>query len=381
MNKALHFFVYLFLALAGAALWFEIQLNAKRSLLTDRNRLQEDYIVRIARTVEKTDATKGSPMELKKDSSPVEARLVDSPDMENVLEEYKGELETTTADDGTFDWDNMKNREQLRMIYVLDAEGNPIMDGNQPLKKGPGTEDEILNKLYEASKNQLSRLNSTRAEMTSLRGKLEGVVEELNKLKPEARQDKVTIVEKNEKIAKLEEDKTQLEGQITKLKSQMDELNAEITSLKDEANTAKDDAEAARDDLAKANKLVEQLKQLLKESVTTRGADSSGGAGEAVKSIPVGDKGVVISADNANMFCIVKLTDEAMKEMRGENLDRPLPALEFGVKRAGFKGRAGEFIGRIRVRQEVKGKPYVICDILGAWEQDKLKNDDVIFAD
>ena len=48
MNKALHALVYVFLLLAGAALFFEIQLNAKRSLLTDRNQLQEDYLVRIA---------------------------------------------------------------------------------------------------------------------------------------------------------------------------------------------------------------------------------------------------------------------------------------------------------------------------------------------
>ena len=45
MNKALHVFVYLFLALAGTALFFEIQLNEKRAELTDRNRMQEDYFV------------------------------------------------------------------------------------------------------------------------------------------------------------------------------------------------------------------------------------------------------------------------------------------------------------------------------------------------
>ena len=55
MNNALHVFVYLFLLLAGAGLWFEIQLNEKRTLLTDRNRMQEDYLVRLAKTVEKAD--------------------------------------------------------------------------------------------------------------------------------------------------------------------------------------------------------------------------------------------------------------------------------------------------------------------------------------
>ena len=51
MNKALHVFVYLFLALAGAGLYFESQLNAQRELLTRRSRLQEDYFVKLAATI------------------------------------------------------------------------------------------------------------------------------------------------------------------------------------------------------------------------------------------------------------------------------------------------------------------------------------------
>ena len=96
---------------------------------------------------------------------------------------------------------------------------------------------------------------------------------------------------------------------------------------------------------------------------------------------PAGDKGKIVEADNENMFAIVEFSEDTMKEIKGEDGSRPLPALELGVKRPGFKGEAGEFIGRIRLRQEVKGKPYVICDILGAWEQDKVAPNDIIFAD
>ena len=39
-------------------------------------------------------------------------------------------------------WEN--SRSQLRAIYVLDAEGKPVMDGNEPLKRGKGTEDEMV---------------------------------------------------------------------------------------------------------------------------------------------------------------------------------------------------------------------------------------------
>ena len=375
MNKVLHVLVYVFLALAGAALFFELQLNAKRSELTDRNRMQEDYLVKIARTVEKADPAKDAAFEIKKDTSPVEARLVDSPDMENVLADYSAPLEQTNLD--TYNWDG--SRDQLRQVYVLDAEGKPVMDGNQPQTRDSG-EYKLLEQLFNSAKNQQSRLNSTRAALAELRGKLESVVAELNKLKPEARQDKVTIEEQKAKMAKLEEEKAGVENQLTKTKAQVDELNGEITSLKDEVSTAKDETEAAKEEAAKAQKLIEQLKKLLRESVQTQGAASAGG-GAAVTSLPAGDKGKIVQADNENMFAIVEFTEEAMKELKGNDPSRPLPALELGVKRSGHSGAAGEFVGRVRLRQEVKGKTLVICDILSAWEQDKLKANDVIFAD
>ena len=378
MNKLLHVLVYVFLALAGAALFFELDLNKKRTELTDRNRMQEDYFIRVAKTIEKVEPTKDAAFEIKKDSSPVEARLVDSPDMENILEEYPAPLEQANLE--TYNWDNSADKQQLRTVYVLDFEGKPVMDGNEFLKRGKGTEDELLGKLFESAKAQQSRLNSTRAALTDLRGKLEGVVNELNKLKPIARQDKVTIVEKEEKIAKLEGEKTELENQITKIKAQIDELNTEITSLKDEVAASKDETERAKEEVAKSKKIIESLRQMLKESIQNQGGRSANG-GAAVTSLPAGDKGKIVEADNENMFAIVEFSAEAIKELKGEDGSRPLPMLELGVKRPGFKGEAGEFIGRIRLRQEVKGKPYVICDILGAWEQDKVAPNDIIFAD
>ena len=142
MNKALHVFVYLFLVLAGVALYLESELNAKRELLTDRNRLQEDYFVKIAATVEREEPPKDMTAEIKKDISPVEAKIVDTPDTENVLEDYKSYLERDNLP--TYQWENQAIRDQLRMVYVLDAENKPVMDGTRPKMNGPGTEDELL---------------------------------------------------------------------------------------------------------------------------------------------------------------------------------------------------------------------------------------------
>ena len=377
MNKALHVLVYLFLILSAAALWFEIELNKKRTLLTDRNRLQEEYVIKIASTVEKVEPNKDATTETKKDVSPIEAKIVDIPETENVLEDYNFYLEQSNLE--TFSWDNPETKKQLRNVYVLDFEGNIVMDGNVPETKGPGTERELLELLLDGASKMQSKLNTTRAELVKLHKIIDEQVEELNKIKPLARQDKVTIVEKNEKIAKLEEIKADLENQIVKIKAQIDELNAEITSLKDEVVTAQDETAAAKEELQKSQKLVEQLKKLIQEMINER--NRTNGDPNNITSLPAGDKGKVIEADNENMFAVVEFDAKTMKELKGDNLDHPIPNIELGVKRPGFHGEAGEFVGRLRLRQEVREKNYIICDILGPWKQDDIKPDDIIFAD
>lgn len=379
MNKALHVFVYFFLILAGAALFLELQLNDKRKLLTDRNRIQENYLIKIAGTIESAEADATQTARLDKDVSVIEAKIYDTPETENVLEEYKPHLEKQSLE--TFAWGD-KEREQLRNVYVTDSEGKVVMDGDRPKTDGPGTETDLLEKLLDACAKQQARLNTTRDALAKLHRQLDEEVAEINKLKPEMRQDKVTIVEKNEKIAKLEETKADLENQIVKIKAQIDELNAEITSLKDEVVTAHDETDAAKEELQKAQQLVENLKKLLREALAA--AAVGGGrtaSGLAVTSVPAGEKGKVIHADNTNMFAIIEFTPAGMKELKGDDPNRPLPVMEFGVKRKGYNGEAGEFVGRIRLRQEVPGKNYIISDILTNWEQDELKADDIIFAD
>lgn len=375
MNKLLHVLVYVFLALAAAALFFELQLNSKRTLLTDRNRLQEDYLVKIARTIEKADPAKDMSLEIKKDNSPVEARIVDSPDMNNVLEDYNGALEQTrTGDDVTYKWGENERR-QLREVYARDVNGEPLMDGTQPLMRGPGTEDELLSKLFESAKAQQARLNTTRAALADLRAKLEAAVTEINRLKPDARQDKVTIAELKDKIAEIEQSRDKAQSEVTKIKSQIDELNGEIASKNDEIQKKDEDLEAKNEEIAKAKQLNENLRKMLQQSIQTQGTASAAGAGTAVTSLPAGDKGRIVEADNERMFAIIAFTEEAMKELKGEDLSRPLPALDLGIK------RGNTFVGRVHLRQEVKGKPYVICDILGAWAQDKIAEGDTVFAD
>ena len=380
MNKALHVFIYLFLILTGVALWFEFQLNEKRTEMKDRNRMQEDFIMDVSHMTETgDDDDKDAKKELLLDVSPVEAKIVDTPDQEDVLDEKGYDYYLEKLDHKFFTWGEAE-RNKLRQIYVLDELGKPVLDGTDKMTRD-SPEDVLLKQLKKALEMQKDRLAATREAITILREQLEKTVAEINKLKPEARQDKVTIVERDEKIAKLESEKSELENQIIKIKAQIDELNAEITSLKDEVVTAHDETEAAKEELEKEKKLTAQLKKLVQELQNSLNNGTRTEAGRAITSVPAGDKGKIIEADNENMFAIVEFTPTAMKELKGDDLTRPLPPMEFGIKRSGYNGPAGEFVGRIRLRQEVAGKNYIICDILLNWEQAKLEKDDVIFAD
>lgn len=382
MNKAVHALVYVILAVAAGALFFEVKLYDKKELLKDRNRQLEDYLVQISKTIEKADAPKSTNVpEAKKDVSPTEAKLIETPEMENLLEEYPVQLEEANLD--TLKWDD-KERIQLRQLYKTDGEGEKIPDAANPgdfVKKGPGTAAELLDQLVERAKAQQAKLNSTRAELSASRTKLETLVTDYNKLKPDMRQDKVTIEELKGQITELESEKAKVEEQLTKTKQQIDDLNAEITSLKDEVTTAKDETEAVKEDLAKSQKLVDQLKKMLAQAAQNAVAAPAGASGAVVSSLPTGNKGKLVSVNNKLMFAVVEFEDEAMTQLIGSERNGALPQLEMCLRRTGYQGTAGEFVGRIRLRQLVQGKNYVIADILGDWAQTEAAAGDIVFAE
>ena len=384
MNKVLHLVVYLILIVAVAALVFEKSLFDKRALLGDRNRMLEDYIVKIAGTIEKADAPRSMVApEAKKDISPIEARQIDTPEMSNLLEEYNAQLESANLE--TFKWDSSQVRLQLRQLYYLEN-GQTVPDVanyNKPMTKGKGTMAELLDQLFDRAKAQQASLNSTRSALAELRGKFEAEVSDYNRLKPEVRAAKVNEEELKQKVSQVNQEKMVLEEQVTKLKSRVEEQTGEITSLKDEVSTAKDETAVAKEECAALEKKVQQLQKLMQQMAQQQ--NQSAGAAvsgvSAVTSLPAGNKGRIADVNNKLMFCVIEFSDEAMQEMLGPSRQNALPSLTLGVLRKGFTGSAGEFVGKVRLRQSVSGKNFVIADILGDWSQSLMEKGDVVFAE
>ncbi len=380
MNKALHALVYLILAVSVAALYFEYNLYGKKELLKDRNRQLEDCLVTLSKTIEKADPAKPATVpEARKDVSQIEAKAVESPETENLLEDYPAQFEEQNLD--KLNWGD-KERIQSRQLYKLDGEGNKIPDAANPgdfVKKGPGTAQELLDKIVDRAKAQQTALNNTRAELANVRGKLEKLVSDFNKLPPEMRQDKITIEEKKKQIEELEAKKTELEENISKLKTQIEDLNTEIKSVKEELQASKDETEQVREELAKEKKKTDHLNKIIQEM----NARLQGGQGQtsAGTNVTAGNKGKIVDINTSYMFAVIEFTDEAMKELIGPERNGVLPQIEMGIRRKGFNGPAGEFVGRVRLRQCVAGKNFVIADVLGDWQQAEPQKGDDVFSE
>ena len=380
MNKALHALVYLILAVSVAALYFEYNLYGKKELLKDRNRQLEDCLVTLSKTIEKADPAKPATVpEARKDVSQIEAKAVESPETENLLEDYPAQFEEQNLD--KLNWGD-KERIQSRQLYKLDGEGNKIPDAANPgdfVKKGPGTAQELLDKIVDRAKAQQTTLNNTRAELANVRSKLEKLVSDFNKLPPEMRQDKITIEEKKKQIEELEAKKTELEENISKLKTQIEDLNTEIKSVKEELQASKDETEQVREELAKEKKKTDHLNKIIQEM----NARLQGGQGQtsAGTNVTAGNKGKIVDINTSYMFAVIEFTDEAMKELIGPERNGVLPQIEMGIRRKGFNGPAGEFVGRVRLRQCVAGKNFVIADVLGDWQQAVAQKGDDVFSE
>jgi len=384
MNKAVHALIYVILAVAGVALYFEINLFDKKELLKDSNSQLRDCIVKLSSYIEAEDAKEddvgGDPAPIaNKDDSPIEAQEVEDISWDNLLKEYAYKYEKEGQK--LLSWGS-KESGQLRKLYFLDAEGNRVHDTANPDKfqtTGPNTASALIEVVEGRARRQLETLNTTRDELRKMRVKLQELVAEYNKLPPQMRQDRISIEKKNKEIEKLTGEKAALEDQLQKAKSEIEELKAEITSLKEELTAAKDETEAVKEDLEKEKKNVERLTNLLKtQTATARAAPAGGGSGTMTS----GDKGKVVKVEPS--FVVVKFEDVAISELLGEDRSGVLPQLEMLLCRK-VKGADGKekrsVVGRIRLRQWTPNTNFVMADVLPEWLQTPVKEGDVVIPD
>lgn len=381
MNKAVHALVYVILAVAIVAVFFEMKLFEKKELLTDSNEQLRKCIVDLSSYIEAENAPPAATLEAKQDVSPREAREVDDPETVNLLEKYNAQYEATNIK--CLDWGSAQSA-QLRRLYALDAEGNKQPDQANPGKyimEGKDTAAELIKQIIGRAKYQKDTLQGTRKELAALRTKLQELVTDFNELPKEVRLNKIEIEKKGKEIETLTSEKAAVEDQLQKSKAEVEDLKAEVTSLKEEVSTAKDETEAVKEDLEKSKKLVEQLMSRLKnQSAAPRAAGPVTGGGQLTS----GDKGKIASVQNEKLFVIVQFEDAALDELLGAERNGALPPHEMLVVRP-VKGADGKesrtVVGKIRLRQWTPKTNFVTAEILKDWQQGPLEKNDVVCPD
>ena len=357
MNKAVHALVYVILAVAGVALYFELNLFEKKELLKDSNEQLRNCIVKLSSFIEAEDAAPGAALAAKKDVSPREAREVDDPDTENLLEDYHPEYEKT--DVKLMKWGDSQAA-QLRKLYALDSAGNKQPDQANPgrfVTKGPGTAQELVDTITDRATKQYEKLGKTRQELASVRAKLQKLVTDYNELPKEIRLDRVELEKRAKEIEKLNTEKAALEDQLQKTKAEVEDLKTEVTSLKDEVATAKD----------------ETLTNLLKTQTAAPRAPGTMTAGGG--QLTNGNKGTISKVNNEKLYVVVKFEDAALDELLGADRSSPLTPHEMYVVR-NVKGADGKetktIVGKIRLRQWTPNTNFVLAQILKDFAQDPL---------
>ena len=380
MNKAVHALVYVILAVAGVALYFEMKLFEKKELLTDSNEQLRKCIVDLSSYIEAENPPQGTTLEAKQDVSPREAREVDDPEMVNLLEKYNSQYEATNIK--CLDWGNEQSA-QLRRLYALDADGNKQPDQANPGKfimEGKDTAAELIKQIIGRAKYQKDMLKETRKELSVVRTKLQELVADYNELPKEIRLNKIELEKKGKEVEALASEKAAVEDQLKKSKDEVEDLKADNASLKKEVDDAKDETAAAKEDLEKSKKLVEQLMGRLKnQSVAPRAATGPLTGGGQLTS---GDKGKVASVQNEKLFVIVQFEDAALDELIGTERNGALPPHEMLVIRpAQGEGGKERIVGKIRLRQWTPKTNFVTAEILKDWQQCPIEKNDVVRPD
>lgn len=367
MNIVLRVLVILTLILNGVALWFALALYGKRNLLIDRNDSYRAFTEAIAKTFEAEEpeyVNVAADHEARDISAVTLANADITPDRSDFWESYKQELEKI---DGKSYF--IANPADLDEVYILDAEGKPELDARGFAVTEGAPMAVTLEEVMKKAIAQRARMNNVRAQLTKLREEYEDTVAELNEVKKQGRESLKTIAAHEETIATLEAKKAELEGEIVELKDQ-------VSTLEGEKEAMQADLDKAYEDLETANAEIEKLKATIDKIAQGAGGVMSGDGTMAIANVAAGVKGTVVRVNNEYNYCLVTLTDEAFIELVGENGERPLPEVDYLIRRA---GKEDGIVGKIRLRTVTKEARTIVCDILADWKQGDVQNGDEVF--
>ncbi|MBR3086900.1 MAG: hypothetical protein IKH04_10915 [Kiritimatiellae bacterium] len=378
MGKVLRILVVLIAILGLAAVVFASKNYSKREALKGRADALENSIVRIAATLEAEDLPDASAQNFPaRDVSPVTSRELDNPERSSFWDDYKGRLEGMGDPPPMLNYGTQAMRLQLRSLYKVGPDGkyeiNPL--NGRPSTEGAGTMDELLKRAQDRAKAQYNNLVATRSELARLRAELVDTIEDLNRVKQNGRTDKRDLENAKAEV-------TRLNGEVRAKQSQLDAANESVEAANSEIDELKDSNATLQEQITELTGRVEEQEQIIRE---LKGAGGGLKVAQATESalqegvLTPGDKGRIVSANDEWKYAVIEFSPEFVTELIGPDRDRPLPACEVMVRRAGVEDTDAAFVTRLKLRQILRDKNIVIADILSDWQQKPVLVGDIVF--
>lgn len=369
--KVLTIFVFLF---SVAAFVLGVLNFNKRELLIGRTNMLEQYVTRIAATIETEQPEfDGTPDHTEWDVDEVTDRVNDDPEMSEFWPTYSNALETagtTFVNLGT-----RQAKDQLASYYHMvpnpEKPGEMMIDRDMqgaPIVEGAGTMHDLLQDTLERADAQIKRLNTTRQQLITLRMQLDEVAGLLNEEKQQRRANLATITELRKKIEELENVIVQKDNEIARLEREKAELNDQIAMLNDQIAEKDQQIQEQQTEISRLKEEIARLRDITSGDPNLR----SGGSG--LVALTPGVKGKIREVNREYSFVIVELTEEAVAEVMPEGEFVPV---ELMVHRKGAEGE-DVIVTRVRLINPPSSDRLTIGENMYGWEQIPVEPGDAV---
>ncbi len=387
MAKFLRVLVVFIFILSIAALTLGTMLFAKREILKGRTYKLEEGLISLARTLEAEPPQEPEtpPAYPARDVSGVAAEIIDNPTTSPFWDTYKHELENIDQVQ-TLNFNTEKWRRDLMSYYKIDPvtskpERNPLT--NLKISDGPGTTQAVINYAIERATEQLNVLNETRQQLQTIRTELIETIRDLNQQKQTLRERLVHIVQLNNEIAQLNRTIEGLRRDLQQANDQIAEQKLRIADLEAE----KRELEEKNDGLKIKTEELMGIIADLRDQIKTLGSAGGGGPvgiGTSVTldrlrgQITPGIKGRVVSVDQKNLFIVMEVEPEFVKEAFSAMTDGQLPNVPLLIQRKNADEKKSLFITKVRLVSIKAENNLAIGEILTDWQQGPINNGDIV---
>ncbi len=372
MGKLVRALVVVCLLLSIVALVLGMQLFGKRELLKGRAQKLESAVVQLGALIEdEAPKSTSTPQYPERDISPSTLDFLDEQEYSTFWSTYSNSYEIADAP-----MMNIQRRENELMTYYKRSADGDILKDARGLKvtSGAGTMQGLLDELLKKAESQYNRLNETRQELADTRADLVAANREANEAKSGYRD---TL----SKLKEAEEDVARMQGELQVAQNEAAEAKEAQRALEDAITEERRQLQFVEEQKIELEDTVTQLKDEIAELRGQTPSEPSAPAEQAlgVEQIVVdpGIKGSVVSVNETWNFVIISLTDAALREILGDDLQGQPGAVEFMIKRN--EGEDELFITKVKLQQVSRENKLAIAAIMSDWQQTGVEQGDIVF--